>query len=299
MVTQSATGYRGSMSNDIGLLHPGEMGVTIGACALAAGHRVRWSSTGRSETTRARAAAAGFETCAGLDDLLALSDTVISVCPPRAAVATAEQVARRRFRGYYVDANAISPATAARVAATVTGAAASYIDGGIIGPPAVEPGTTRLYLSGSGAGAVARLFAGSALAVHVIGDSPTAASALKMCYAAWTKGSSALLLSTVALAHALKVDGSLYEEWNQSIPDLAGRAETTAARDAPKAWRFEAEMLEIANTFAESGLPPDFHRAAAAVFARVANLPADTEPDLTEVVAQLLQAPRAGSGTKS
>ena len=93
----------------IGLLHPGEMGAAVGKCLADAGHRVLWDPEGRSAATRERAEAAGL-TGEALARIIARSDVIVSVCPPHAALDVARLVAG--FRGLYLDANAISPATA-------------------------------------------------------------------------------------------------------------------------------------------------------------------------------------------
>ena len=134
-------------------------------------------------------------------------------------------------------------------------------------PAASRAGTTRLYLAGPRAGEIASLFKGSALeTVEMPGDVGTA-SALKMAYAAWTKGSSALLIAVRALAIREGVDGALRAEWERSQPGLGGRSESAVAANAKKAWRFVGEMEEIAATFAAAGLPAGFHEACAASMA--------------------------------
>src|SRR3954453_3571652 len=140
----------------VGLLHPGEMGAAVGAALVGTGRQVVWASEGRSAETRARADAAGLEDVRTVAEV-ARSDLVVSVCPPHAALEVAGSIAG--FGGLFVDANAIAPATARRVAVAVE----RSVDGGIVGPPPREPGTTRLYLSGREAPAVAELFAGSPL----------------------------------------------------------------------------------------------------------------------------------------
>jgi 3-hydroxyisobutyrate dehydrogenase-like beta-hydroxyacid dehydrogenase len=120
---------------------------------------------------------------------------VLSVVPPHAAVEVAEDVAERRYAGTYVDANAVAPATARRIDAVVTGGGAEFVDGGIIGGPVGSPGGTRLYLAGGSAQAVAAVFDGSGLQAVVLPAEVGAASALKACYAGWTKATSALALT--------------------------------------------------------------------------------------------------------
>src|SRR3989442_9217868 len=143
----------------IGLLHPGEMGSVVGACARAGGARVLWASEGRSAPSRARAAADGLEDAGALGALVARSAVILSVCPPHAAADVARAVAALRFSGIYVDANAIAPATARNVGAIVERAGATFVDGGIVGPPPRTRGTTRLYLSGREAKRAGALFA--------------------------------------------------------------------------------------------------------------------------------------------
>jgi 3-hydroxyisobutyrate dehydrogenase-like beta-hydroxyacid dehydrogenase len=246
----------------IGLLHPGEMGAAVGAALVASGHDVVWVSDGRSDETRARAEQAGLVDAGTLPELAWRSDVVISLCPPEFAVGVAASLRATGFTGTYVDANAVSPATVARIAPTV--------DGGVIGPPPRVAGTTRLYLSGADADAIASLFAGTVLDARVVDDRVGSASALKMSYAAYTKGISALLLALRETARAHDVDDALLAEWALSQPQLAGLCELAEANAAPKAWRWIAEMEEIAATFAAAGQPDGFHRAAAEVYRAVA-----------------------------
>jgi 3-hydroxyisobutyrate dehydrogenase-like beta-hydroxyacid dehydrogenase len=240
----------------VGLLHPGEMGAAVGAVLRAQGMPVIWASEGRSEETRARAEAAGLEDV-GSVDVVANSDVVFAICPPHAALEVARSA---RFRGIYVDANAVSPATAAKVGAAV----GEFVDGGIIGPPPREAGSTRLYLSGGRAQAVRELFDASALEARVVEN----ASAVKMAYAAWTKGSAALLLAVRELARAEGVEPTLLAEWELSLPELIERSQRAACSAEAKGWRWVGEMEEIAATFEAAGLPKGFHLAAAEVFRR-------------------------------
>ena len=139
----------------IGLLHPGEMGSMVGAAARANGLRVLWASDGRGGQTSARAAAAGLEDVKTLAPLVAGSQVILSICPPHAATDLARLVMARSFSGIYVDGNAVSPATGREIGKIVTGGGATFVDGGIIGPPPRARGTTRLYLSGAEAAGIA------------------------------------------------------------------------------------------------------------------------------------------------
>src|SRR5262249_41352304 len=120
----------------IALLHPGEMGAALGACLLSCGHRVLWVKQGRSAASKARAQAAKLEACGSVEGAPGAAAAVLSVCPPHAARELARAVAAtRRLRGIYVDANAIAPATTREIGRIVEAAGASFVDGGIIGPP--------------------------------------------------------------------------------------------------------------------------------------------------------------------
>ena len=266
------------------LLHPGNMGATIGAAVQGA--RVLWVAAGRSEGTRRRASKAGLADMATLADAVGESDAVLSVCPPHAAEDVAESVAGLGFGGLYVDANAVSRATAQKVGETVGKAGATFVDGAIIGPPVTKPGRTRLYLSGAGAEGVATLFSGSMLDARVIEGGLGAASALKMTYAAWTKGSDALILAIRALAAREGVEEALLQEWAGSQPNLPGKSERAASVAAPKGWRYVGEMEEIAASFEAAGLPAGFHKAAADLYRRLAPFKdrADPGPEVKEVL---------------
>ncbi|MBI2989074.1 MAG: NAD(P)-dependent oxidoreductase [Deltaproteobacteria bacterium] len=265
------------------------MGVTIGAAAATSGARVVWASHQRSEATQKRARQAGLADVENLANVVQASDVVLAVCPPHAALDLARSVAEHSFSGIYVDANAVSRATAQQIGEAVTKAGASFVDGGIIGSPAKRAGTTRLYLSGARASEVANLFSGSMLDARAIGEKPGAASALKMAYAAWTKCSEALILAIRALAAIEGVDKALLEEWALSQPDLERRSIRAAAASAPKAWRFVGEMREISATFKAAGLPTGFHDAAADIYERLASFKncTDPPPAVTAVVDML------------
>jgi len=248
----------------IGLLHPGEMGAAVGTVLRGQGQRVVWASAGRGADTRGRAEEAGFEDAGSVEELVRRSEVILSVCPPHAALEIAKSVAG--FEGVFVDANAVAPATVRELAAVVQAGGADFVDGGIIGSPPRRAGTTRLYLSGPRAESVAGLFADSVIDARVVSGQVGTASALKMTYAAWTKGTAALLIAIGELARTHDVEAALLGEWRLSLPELPERSERAARSAQAKAWRWVGEMEEIAATFAAAELPDGFHRAAAEVF---------------------------------
>lgn len=233
----------------VGLPHPGEMGASVGRVLQRNGHEVLWASEGRSDATRVRAGT--FRDVGTVEALAAEAELILSICPPHAALDLARSL--RGFDGVYVGANAISPTHAREIAVLHP----RFVGGGIVGGPPDEPGTT-LYLSGPGAAAVAVLFVGSNIEPRVVAD----ASAVKMAYAAWSKGSAAPLLAIrdVAAHHGVE------DEWRLAAPELAERLPRAERARETKGWRWAGEMEEIADTFAAAGQPDGFHRAAARVY---------------------------------
>jgi 3-hydroxyisobutyrate dehydrogenase-like beta-hydroxyacid dehydrogenase len=255
----------------VGLLHPGEMGAAIGAALVAAGQEVLWVPDGRSPATSARASAAGLADAGSLDRLVGASDVILSVCPPHAALDVATAVAAAgtgpgKTGWHYIDANAVSPVTSLRISEIVEGSGARFIDGGIIGRPPLQPGTTRLYLSGPDAIEVTPALATPVLELHVISEAAGDASALKLSYAAWTKASAALVLVAREAAARSGVESALLAEWRTSQPGLIERSDAARIAAVEKGWRWTGEMEEIASMLGALGLPPGFHLAAAEVF---------------------------------
>jgi 3-hydroxyisobutyrate dehydrogenase-like beta-hydroxyacid dehydrogenase len=165
-----------------------------------------------------------------------------------------------------------------------------FIDGGIIGGPAWKPKETRLYLSGKDSQVIADCFSNGPLETKIIGDEIGKASSLKMCFAAYSKGTTALLAAILATAESLGVRDDLYQQWNMNDPDFSEQANRRATRVTAKAWRFEGEMHEIASTFQEAGLPSGFHEAAAEIYHRLAGFKDSPEtPKLEDVLNALMK----------
>ena len=267
------------------LLHPGEMGASIGSAIVANGYTVLWVPEGRSQATRQRAAAAGFEEVELLDALSRV-DIVISVVPPGAAIQVAQQVADGGFEGTYVDMNAISPRSASQIATAFS----DYVDGGIVGPPARETGTTRLALSGPKTDEIKALFAGSFIEVVDLGIEIGTASAFKVGFAAWTKGSGALLLLICAYARSAGIENELFEEWERRGMTQKTQSIRVAEQMAPKSWRFGDEMRQISDALEDAGLGIGFFLHAGETFDRLAhiNTESDRKLSLEEVTRELL-----------
>ena len=254
----------------IGILHPGAMGAAVGNALKPVAGAVIWAAAGRSLTTSKRAETADLVGVPDVAELARRADVVISVCPPNAARAVAEEVAPLLGRPgqLYVDANAVSPATVTGIAELI--GAERVVDGAIIGPPAWEPGHTVLWLSGAAAADVAALFAGSPFDARVLGTELGTASALKACFALQSKALPAIWLEMAAAARGFGVEEQLRGELERTGVDVAAALDRATAGSA-KAWRWAGEMDEAADALAAAGLPDGFSRAAAEIYRRMAD----------------------------
>jgi len=225
--------------NKIGILHPGEMGISVAVAALHGGHQVYWMSQDRSNKTRIRAAKHGLKETNSLVEFCQTCEIVLSICPPHAAEEVAKAVIEAGFKGLYLDANAISPQRTIRIARRLEAKGIQFVDGGIIGGPAWTPKETWLYLSGQHAHEIAACFTNGPLGIKIIGDEIGKASALKMCYAAYSKGTTALLAAILATADSHGVRDELYQQWNMEDEGFSEKVNQRTRRVAAKAWRFE------------------------------------------------------------
>ena len=278
---------------NIGVIHPGMMGICVAATVQNSGHEVYWASEGRSLQSRERAEKYNLSDAGSLATLCETCTAIISVCPPHAAEEVAEQALANSFQGVYLDVNAISPQRTIRIGQLMRKAGVDFVDGGIIGLPVWERGQTWLYLSGAMAQKVAAFCAAGPLETSVVGDNIGKASALKMCYAAYTKGTTALLGGILATAEVLGVRGELETQWSRDWPDFGEQAGERLRNVTTKAWRFAGEMAEIAATFREAGLPGEFHAAAEMIYQRIAGFKdAPATPALEDVLQKLVQKHR-------
>jgi 3-hydroxyisobutyrate dehydrogenase-like beta-hydroxyacid dehydrogenase len=275
--------------NKIGILHPGEMGTSVAASAINSGYQVYWTSQGRSDKTRLRAEKYSLIEVETLAELCQTCEIIFSVCPPHVAESIATSAIEAGFKGFYVDANAISPQRSIRIGGMMEENGIHFIDGGIIGGPAWTPNETWLYLSGKDAEKIPKCFTKGPLETKIIGDPIGKASALKMCYAAYSKGTTALLSAILATAESLEVREELYQQWDKDEINFSERVNRRVSRVTAKAWRFEGEMQEIASTFREAGMPDGFHEAAAEIYQRMADFKgAEESPVLNEVLQALI-----------
>ena len=264
----------------VGIVSPGAMGSAVGAAYAQAGARVLATLEGRSERTRNLAERAGLELVPDLDAVVGESQLVLSIVPPGAAreVATAIAGSARRTNAtpLVADLNATSPTTVRRIDAILEDAGLELVDGSISGGPPRADYTTRVYLSGPGAAALAAA-APAWLDARAVGDEVGLASAVKMCTASMYKGSTAVLAHALLTAHAHGVLPQVLDDLHDSFPGQIDRAARTLAVSATKAERFVGEMHEIAGTQRAAGLTPSLFEAMAEVYEAFARTPLAAE----------------------
>ena len=272
----------GANIGTVAIQSPGDMGSGVGRELVARGFRVTTCLAGRSERSRKLAEGAGLELADSLDALVAGADLVLSILPPAAAERFAGEAAaavrRTGASPAVADCNAISPATAGRIAARFAGTGGAFIDAGIIGSP---PGgrsdlPTRFYCSGPDTSALEALD-GPALRVHRLGDDIGRASAMKMVYAAVTKGTFTLHAAALTAARMYGLCEPFHAELEQSQPAAFAAMNRMVPRLPLDAARWIGEMHEIRDTLAKAGLPAGFHQGAAEIFELLARTPIAAE----------------------
>jgi 3-hydroxyisobutyrate dehydrogenase-like beta-hydroxyacid dehydrogenase len=277
----------------IGLLSPGDMGSVVAKVLQSHGLRVTTCLKGRSERTRMLAHEAQIEAVSTYEDLVSASDMLLSIVVPESALDTARLVAdAMRNAGQkttYVDCNAIAPGTVKAVAEVITAAGSRFIDAGIIGPPPRQPGVTRFYASGPEVEIFTEL-SKYGLDIRPLGCDIGLASGLKMCYAALTKGMTAIATELLVTAHTMGLYEPLLAEWQISQKDHYRTIERQLPVMPTKAPRWISEMQEIAKTFGDIGLTPKIHQGAAEVYRFVGTTPlAEETPETRDQERTLAQ----------
>ena len=280
----------------VGILSPGDMGAAIGSVLRQSGLDVITCLKDRSQLTRLRAAEAGIQDVADVDELVRSADVVLSVLVPAEARSIADSVAaslqRTDARPAFVECNAIAPQTVRTIEAVITQAGAAFIDAGIIGNPPRHPGDgTRFFCSGPDTSAFEAL-GQHGLNVKVVGPEIGQASGLKMVYAASTKGTTALWTELLVAARALGLESALLEEFGPDHP-IASRQMAGIPGMPRRSRRWAGEMDEIAATFEAVGLTPRILQGAADLYRFIGETPLgdqtsrEPDPSLEAVLATL------------
>src|SRR5215470_10106507 len=267
----------------VAVIAPGMMGSGVGGRLVENGIEVRTALTGRSEATVARAKAAGM--VGASDEQIAACDIILSILPPGDALGLAERLApalrAAATKPIYVDCNALDPATVLKIARVVQETGATFVDGGIIGGPPKPGYTPRIYLSGEAAPRAAEL-SKFGLEMPIQPGPIGAASAMKMSYAGITKGFTALGSAMMLAATRAGTAEALKAELSSSQPALFGWLTRQTPGMYSKAYRWVAEMEEIAQFVGEDPAARKFYEGAAQLYERLA---ADFEGDRKETAA--------------
>ena len=260
----------------IGLMSPGDMGNEIGKVLLKNKYRVITSLNGRSDRTRDLCFKAGIEDLRDLHMVVNESDLILSIMPPSEAEVFANEVMKiiqdLKVEPLYAECNAIAPSTSERIRLLISSAGALYVDAGIIGPPPGRGEATRLYVSGKYAEQILPL-GGENLKIISLGTDWARSSALKMCYAALTKGTMTLDTAVLLAGKQLGVYEELKTEFSESQPEAFNRMNNRIPWLSTDARRWIGEMNEIRNTLEVSQLPGGFHRGAAEIFSLLSESP--------------------------
>jgi L-threonate 2-dehydrogenase len=260
------------MTPVVAVIAPGMMGAAVGKRLVDNGVKVLTSLRGRSEETAARAKAAGMATAG--DEEIAACDFILSILPPGDAVALAERfqpaLKASNAKPVYVDCNAINPKTVDRVAAVIAPTDCPFVDSGIIGSPP-KPGDAgpRFYASGAAAPRFATLRQ-YGLDVRVLDGAMSAASALKMSYAGITKGTQAIGAAMMLAATRAGSADALFAELSSSQKEMFAWFKRGLALMPPKAYRWVAEMHEIAGFVGEDPTAHELYEGAAHFYERIA-----------------------------
>jgi 3-hydroxyisobutyrate dehydrogenase-like beta-hydroxyacid dehydrogenase len=248
------------------------MGAAVGKRLVDHGVTVLTTLERRSEGTRARAKAAGMT--AAKDDDIARADFILSILPPGDALSLAQHfvpaLTASNAKPVYVDCNAINPRTVDRVAAVIAPTGAPFVDAGIIGQPP-KPGDAgpRIYASGAAAPRVASL-RDYGLDIRVLDGALSAASALKMSYAGITKGTQAIGAAMMLAATRAGSADALMAELQLSQKEMLGWLKRQLTMMPPKAYRWVAEMQEIAGFVGDDPAAGDLYEGAAEFYERFA-----------------------------
>ena len=261
------------MTLTIAIIAPGEMGSAVGRSLRERGARILTALAGRSQASIARAERAGFAVTASDEQLVRDADMLLSIVPPGEALGLAERFApaltRAKAKPIVVDCNAVAPATAARIGAALAATGCHYVDAGIIGPPPAPGLRTVFYVSGEHAQEVLALN-DFGLVVRALEGPIGAASALKMSYAGITKGLTAVGSAMMLGAERAGAAQALRRELGESQPHLLAYLTKHVPAMFPKAYRWVAEMEEIAQFLAADPAAPHIYAAIARLYERFA-----------------------------
>ena len=264
------------MVNTVAIMSPGDMGHAVGQVLSESGIDVITCTDGRSQRTKNLAEMAGLRQVATLEDMVIQADLVLSIMVPSKAMSFVREISPHfessKTPTYFADCNAVSPQSALAMAEVINQAGGKFIDGGIIGTAPTKGDTPRFYVSGPDASLVMELD-GRGIIVKAIGDKVGQASGIKMCYAALTKGTNTLHVALLTAASRMGLTDDLRKEFEFSQKSHLAAMEKGISRLPANAHRWIGEMEEIAATFENLGVTPNFHKGAAEIYKMLNSTP--------------------------
>jgi len=257
----------------IGFMTPGDMGQGVALQLKKKGFTVCTALEKRSERSRRMAAEIGLTDVGSIARLTAESDLVMSVMNPGAALEFAREAAAairtQTHKPVFIDCNAVAPDTMREIDQALQAAGSRCLDGGLIGPPPRGTAKVNLYVSGPGAKELEQI-GNEQLLVHYVSEKLCDASAVKMCYSAFNKGTQGLLLETLMASHRLGVGDIVEKQLLKSKADMYEWLLGALPTLPPKAYRWVPEMYEIARTFEGVGMTPRIFQGEADMFEMIA-----------------------------
>jgi len=276
---RKTSGFKGGIIlsiNTIAILSPGDMGHAVGQVLRTRGFDVIAYLRNRSQRTKDLANLAGIREVADMSEMVIQADLILSILVPEQALDTARNVANAINKSgtsvTFADCNAVSPETTKNIESVICLSGNNYVDASIIGNPPGSGMPTRIYVSGEHSAVMLNLDGGGIKTI-CLGDSIGQASAIKMCYAALTKGTFALYTAVLAAAEAMNLTNELRQEFINSQSDAYNQMEKQIPSLHTKAFRWIGEMNEIASSFTSVGVTPAFHQGAAEIYELISKVP--------------------------
>ncbi|MDE0720323.1 MAG: DUF1932 domain-containing protein [Dehalococcoidia bacterium] len=280
----------------VAILSPGDMGHAIGQLLRENELKVFTCLTGRSDRTRELSEKAGIIDVPNLNDLVEQSDVVMSITVSEAVPGLCHEIADAvKATGtdlLFAECNAIAPSLSAEMQKVLNEGGARYVDASIIGGPPRNGNSPRLYVSGDNATEFEQL-KDFGLDVRNLGTQLGRASGIKMCYAAMTKGTTALHTELLIAAEKMGLREELMAEFAGGQQAVITRMEGWIPTMPAKSRRWVSEMEEIEATFRELGLTPDIFKGVADMYRMIGATPlGDENPETRNTTRDLAETIR-------
>ena len=276
----------------VAILSPGDMGHAIGRLLREHELRVVTCLTGRSARTKTLSEQAGIIDVPSLEHLVQQADIVLSITVSESAPAVARGIAGAiKATGsdlLFAECNALAPQSVRQIEPVIADAGGRFVDASIIGGPPRDGSSPRVYASGPQAVELEKLRE-FGLDVRVIGTEIGQASGIKMCYAAMTKGTSALQAQLLMAAELMGLSKELKDEFQNGLSAIYQRMERGLPGVPAKSRRWVSEMEEIEATFGNLGLSPHLFHGVADMYRLIGGTPLGQETPESKDLSRTLE----------